>query len=79
MLDRKTRQVSASEFRANCLELLDEVQISSTPLVVTKRGRPIVTIFPFDEKRIFPLGYMRGQISIKGDIVGPTGKRWYAP
>jgi prevent-host-death family protein len=75
---KKTKEIAAGEFKAKCLKLMDEVQISKTPLVVTKHGKPIVTILPFDEKKPFPFGYMRGQISIKGDIVGPTGEKWNA-
>lgn len=78
MPNKKAKQIGAGEFKAKCLKLMDEVQLSKTPLIVTKHGKPIVTILPFDDQRPFPLGYMRGQISIKGDIVGPTGEKWNA-
>lgn len=77
-MDKKTKQIPAGEFKAKCLKLMDEVQASKLPLVVTKHGRPVVTIMPFEEKRPFPFGYMKGQISIKGDIVAPTGEVWNA-
>ncbi len=57
---------------------MDEVQASNTPLVVTKHGKPIVTIYPFEEGESFPIGFMHGQITITGDIVGPTGETWNA-
>ncbi len=76
--DKKKKQIAAGEFKAKCLKLMDEVQSSKTPLVVTKHGKPIVTIIPFEEKQGFPIGFMRGQISIKGDIVGPSGEIWNA-
>ncbi len=74
----KPRVVAASEFKAKCLQLMDEVQESKTPLVVTKHGKPVVTIFPASEEGAFPFGDMKGLITIKGDIVGPTGERWSA-
>jgi antitoxin (DNA-binding transcriptional repressor) of toxin-antitoxin stability system len=75
---KKPKQIPAGEFKAKCLKLMDEIQSSKNPLVVTKYGKPIVTIYPADEKKVFPIGYMRGKISIKGDIVGSIGETWNA-
>src|SRR5919106_1575795 len=36
------RTIKASEFKARCLKLTDEVAASGEPLVITKNGRPIV-------------------------------------
>lgn len=77
-MNKKPRQIPAGEFKSKCLKLMDEVQASKTPLVVTKHGKPVVTIVPFDDRRPFPFGFMRGQIKIKGDIVAPIGERWNA-
>lgn len=77
MPPKKTKQVAAGEFKAKCLKLMDEVQSSKTPLIVTKHGKPMVTIVPFEEEvRVFPFGYMKGRITITGDIVGPIGENW---
>ena len=40
------RQITATEFKARCLRLLDEVADTGETLVVTKRGRPVVRIDP---------------------------------
>jgi prevent-host-death family protein len=77
-MGKKIKHIPAGEFKAKCLKLMDEVQATRTPLVVTKHGKPVVTILPFEEKKAFPLGDMKGLISIKGDIVGPTGESWEA-
>lgn len=42
-------EVSASQFKARCLALLDEVAESGAELVVTKRGRPVARVVPIDE------------------------------
>jgi prevent-host-death family protein len=73
---KKTKQIAAGEFKSKCLQLMDDVQSSKTPLIVTKHGKPVVTVIPFEEKREFPFGYQKGSISIKGDIVSPTGAIW---
>lgn len=46
-----TRRVTATEFKAKCLALLDEVAEKKESLVVTKRGRPIARVVPAEEPR----------------------------
>jgi prevent-host-death family protein len=36
------RTVAAGEFKAKCLKIMDEVAATGEPVVVTKRGKPIV-------------------------------------
>lgn len=38
------RSVMASEFKQRCLALLDEVERTGVPLVVTKRGRAVARV-----------------------------------
>ena len=40
------KQITATEFKARCLRLLDEVADSGETLVVTKRGRPVARVEP---------------------------------
>lgn len=78
MSQKKPKQIAAGEFKAKCLQIMDEVQSTRTPVVVTKHGKPVVTIMPFEERKVFPYGSMEHQIKIKGDIVGPAGVAWNA-
>jgi prevent-host-death family protein len=39
-------RITATQFKARCLRLLDEVADTGQPLVVTKRGRPVARIEP---------------------------------
>ena len=41
-----TKQITATEFKARCLRLLDEVAETGETLVVTKRGRPVARVEP---------------------------------
>jgi prevent-host-death family protein len=41
-----TKQITATEFKARCLRLLDEVADTGETLVVTKRGRPVARVEP---------------------------------
>ena len=69
--------VSAGDFKARCLKLMDEVALTRRPLLITKHGRAVARIVPVEpEQSVF--GCMRGTVQIKGDIVAGTGAEWDA-
>lgn len=41
-------RVSASVFKARCLALLDEVESTHRPLIVTKHGQPVARVVPIE-------------------------------
>ena len=45
------RHVPAGLFKAKCLALLDEVAATGRPLVVTKRGRPVAQVVPYERPK----------------------------
>jgi prevent-host-death family protein len=45
------RSIGASEFKAKCLALLDEVASTGETLIVTKRGKPVARVVPAEEPR----------------------------
>jgi len=66
----KTRVIGATEFKAKCLALLDEVNEQGSTITVTKRGRPVATISPARKKAWkSPMGILTGKVQILGDIV----------
>ncbi len=65
----KTTTLGASEFKAKCLRLLDEVAEKHQSLIITKRGRPIAKVEPIAPAPRPIWGRWRGKIKIKGDIV----------
>ncbi|HET9243248.1 MAG TPA: type II toxin-antitoxin system Phd/YefM family antitoxin [Gaiella sp.] len=40
------RTISATQFKARCLALLDEIGDTGETLVVTKRGKPVARVTP---------------------------------
>jgi prevent-host-death family protein len=46
---RSERKIAASEFKAKCLALLDEVAETHEALVVTKRGKAVARVVPAEE------------------------------
>lgn len=64
--------VKASDFKARCLALMDEVARQGEPLIITKNGRPLVELRPYRAKgAAAPFGLHRGKVRIIGDIVEP--------
>jgi len=65
------RHISAADFKANCLRLMDEVARQRRPIIITKRGKPVAKLVPVEEEPIDLFGYMAGTAKICGDIIGP--------
>lgn len=64
--------IQASEFKAKCLALMDEVARTGKVFVVTKNGRPVAELRPYRQPPVAsPFGLHRDGIRIRGDIVGP--------
>ena len=64
--------VKASEFKAKCLALMDEVARTGEPIQITKNGRPIVELRPVSTARAAsPFGLHKGRIEVLGDIMAP--------
>lgn len=40
------KEITATQFKARCLRLLDEVAETGQPLVITKHGRPVARVEP---------------------------------
>ena len=73
-----TRTMKASEFKAKCLKLMDEVAESGEEIVITKNGRPVARLAPYRERPKSLFGVDRGRIQVLGDIVSPMPAEWFA-
>jgi prevent-host-death family protein len=71
-----TPVVSATEFKAKCLALLDEIEQRGEPITITRRGRPVAVLSPPKKtRRKSPKNSWAGRIEITGDIVN-TSDLW---
>jgi len=73
-----TRHVKASEFKAKCLALMDEVAASGDKLIITKNGKPLVELLPHRPKKRSPFGIWQDSVKITGDIISPIDVEWEA-
>ena len=68
------RFVTAAEFRARCLALLDEVAETQETLVVTKRGKPVARVMPAAEPRTL-IGTVEYLVS-EEELIEPLYEDW---
>ena len=77
------RTIAATEFKARCLKLMDEVAESGEEIIITKRGKPVAKLSahleeaaprPKRPKTLFGAG--RGRMKVSGDIVSPIDVEW---
>jgi prevent-host-death family protein len=66
------RQIAAGKFKACCLAVMDDVNATGEPVLITKRGVPVAKIVPVSSKKRDLFGFMAGQFEIVGDIESPT-------
>jgi prevent-host-death family protein len=77
-MDRNEKTIGAGEFKAKCLGLLDEVERTGRPLLVTKRGRPVARLVPIRAPRKSRGTPLEGSVVYEGDIVSPLDEPWEA-
>jgi len=66
------RTYTVSEFKAKCLVLIDQVERTKQPIIITKRGKPVARLGPS------LLGMWKGRMEITGDIISPIDVEWEA-
>lgn len=71
--------IAAAQAKTHLLRLIDEVSRDGIPVVISKRGKPLVQIAPLDTPPLDdPFGCMKGTVTITGDIIGPEPDMWEA-
>jgi prevent-host-death family protein len=65
------KKIAAGEFKARCLTLMEDVRSTREPLVVTKRGKPVVKLVPADDNKDDFIGRLEGVFRVVGDIESP--------
>jgi prevent-host-death family protein len=75
----KEKTLAISEFKAHCLRLLDDLAEGGGTIIVTKRGKPVARVVPFQRNRLPLKGRWEGLAKSNGDIVYfDTSAEWEA-
>ena len=67
------KRITATEFKAKCLSIMDEVAHTGEGITILKRGRVVAQLVAApaaDEE--FPQNSLKGSVEFLGDIVGPV-------
>jgi len=72
------KTIMASEFKAKCLKIMDEVATSGEEVVVTKNGVPVGKFVPYRRRPKSLRGLHAGQVRAGDDLIAPTGEPWDA-
>ena len=69
------KEIGAEKFKEQCLALLD--QLDADGLIITKHGKPVARVIPFDTQGVDLIGSLRHKIRIRGNVFS-TGLDWDA-
>jgi len=69
--------LSVSKFKAICLAVVEEVAKTKQGVIITKRGKPIAELIPYEaEAEPAPL---KDTVAFMGDIISPVAQEdWEA-
>lgn len=67
------KTIGAAKFKEQCLALLDRLDVEG--LVVTKHGKPVARVIPYDQQCADLIGSLRDKIKVRGDLLA-TGVQW---
>ena len=73
-----SRMIKASEFKAKCLALMDEVERTGQSVVITKNGKPVAELVRHRARRKNLIGLLKDELFITGDIISPLDIEWDA-
>ncbi len=69
------KKMGAAKFKEQCLSVLDHLDAEG--VVVTKHGRPVALVLPYEEAPGERIGSLKNKIRITGEIQS-TDLRWNA-
>jgi prevent-host-death family protein len=65
------KEIRAGIFKSRCLAIMDKVQTTGEPVIITRRGIPVVKIMPVQAAEEDIFGFMAGKLKVVGDIESP--------
>jgi len=70
------KTIAAAEFKAQCLTLMDDVQATKCPLVITKRGKAVVKLVPIEARKDDFIGRLKGIFEVVGNLEDDGPEPW---
>jgi prevent-host-death family protein len=79
-----TKIYAVGNFKAHCLRLMEDVARTRSPILVTKRGKPLVRVLPATEAALDEATWRERGVATTvlpkrdEDLIRPTGESWDA-
>ena len=70
--------MKAGKFKAECLQVMEQVRKTRKKIVITKRSIPIAQLVPLDEVAEISFGKLKGTVHFKKEIISPIEEVWDA-
>ena len=67
------KQIRQSVFKSSFFKIINEIQRTGEPVVITERGAPVAKVMAMDSNPANLFGFMIGEFRIIGDIESPIG------
>jgi prevent-host-death family protein len=64
--------LSVSEFKATCLAVLEDISQQKKRVIITKRGKPIAEVIPFENNHEDIA--LKDTVTFIGDIISPVAE-----
>lgn len=68
--------ISATDFKAKCLQILERVRATGEKVLITKHGKVIAELGPVGGGQSVGPGIAKGSLKIVGEIVEPFDVGW---
>jgi prevent-host-death family protein len=75
---RNMKIMKASEFKAKCLHLMDEVNRTGEEITITKNGKPVSILKAYRQIPETLFGLHKGKMQSKDDLIAPLDIDWDA-
>ena len=66
VMEAIVKKICAAKFKEQCLTLLD--QLDEDDLIVTKHGKPVARVIPYESQDADLIGSLRHKVKVKGDV-----------
>ena len=60
------KKIEVAKFKEQCLALLD--QLDADGLIVTKDGKPVARVIPYESQDADLIGSLRHKVKVKGEV-----------
>jgi prevent-host-death family protein len=75
-MKHSTFSIKAGNFKAQCLQLMDEVNEKHISITITKHGKPVARLIPIEDTAVNFFGCLKNSVSIQKGILEPIDVKW---